>query len=836
MTPLPESAALQHVLAEAHDIAIQTDQRPSSAHLLLALFTVSNRAEGLLTSFKVSEETVLAQIGRMEREPADTLRSLKRFSVDFALSCDHQMVDCLHLLVAVTRAESSFAHRLLARSGVSIPRLRTGAIRAASKIPRVQVSRLSARQENDTTEMPSLVTVGLMRPDTMVNYPALTGLQPALPSTQTTIQTDEADAEADDDRRSDERRRGTRGRRSLDRGLAPNDRRSLDDEAGRPTSPFQLDDERYPTLCRLGRNLSHAAFLGKIDPVIGRATEIESAMDVLNKRRSNNPLLIGEPGVGKTAVVEGIALQLAEQPTDEQPPERIIIQLDVGSLLAGTHLRGALAERLRAIQDEVRDAEGQIVVFIDEIHTLIGAGAGDGAHDASNELKAALARGEFPCIGATTFDEYRAHFERDPAMERRFSPIIIDEPDAATTLEILKGVAPHYAKHHGVEYAPEALEAATRLGMRYLHERQNPDKSLSVLDLAGAVARRGRNLVDRRSVAEVISRLASVPLDHLVLDDPERFLRMETALGERIVGQSAALKALSETIRRNFAGFCSQRPIGSFLFLGPTGVGKTEVSCALAEFLFGRRDAMTRFDMSEYLEAHSLARLIGAPPGYVGHADGGQLTDAVRKRPYQILLFDEIEKSHRDVWNVLLQLLDDGRVTDSRGRIVDFTNTVVIMTSNLGGEALVEQDRRIGFAGDGQADEEKRREAALKTARKAFPPELWNRIESKLVFHALSRAQVKTVAARLVKGRSDLLSRERGIEFTASPEALDRLIELGGFDPTLGARPMRQAIGRELESALAEMILRGEVKSGQRVVIDAEPGRFTFKVQPAEGA
>ena len=852
------------MLAQARDIARQAEQPLSSAHLLLALFTVPNLAELLLLDRHIDENAVLDQIECMEREPDDTLADLEDRSVRLADGCDHRQVNCLHLLGAMTRLPRSFAYRLLVRAGVPIPSLRTTTLRyATAGIPRRLLRSVQALDFDE---------------------PSPTDLDPEL-SADTIVDTvadtivDEVDIAAnahtisDFDRREEEdlpvgetvsapttgRHRAERAADQVDaaaprrgwpgpdrRNSGGGGRRAADDQrdgigggvAVRPrppqprdVSPYILNRERFRWLKQLGRNLSHLAYLGKLDPVIGRDREIEESIDVLNKRRSNNPCLVGEPGVGKTAVVEGIATRMVdEERARGDGPSRVLMQIDVGGILAGTHLRGSLAERLRGLQEEVRAANGAVIIFIDEIHALVGAGGGDGAHDAANELKAALARGEFPCIGATTIDEYRRHIESDPALERRFTSVHVDEPDEPTTLAILRGVADRYSDHHGVVYQSEAFEAAVRMSRRYVHDRRDPDKSLGVLDLAGAVARRAGQNVDRRAVAEVVARIARVPVDHLMVDDPQRFLEMESRLGERIVGQQHAIGAIAETIRRNFAGFAGARPIGSFLFLGPTGVGKTEAVKALAQFLFGDRDAMVRFDMSEYVESHSVSRLVGSPPGYVGHVEGGQLTDAVRRRPYQIVLFDELDKSHRDVWNLLLQVLDEGRLTDSRGKCADFSNTVVVLTSNLGAEVFDKPSgRRIGFA-DARDDttRDERATRVLDRARGALPPELWNRIESRLVFHPLSRLEVLAIARLIVRERSELLHAEKGIGFEVDDAAIECLIDQGGYDVRLGARPMRQTIARAVEGPLAERILAGVISRGDEVRITAEDGVLQF--------
>jgi ATP-dependent Clp protease ATP-binding subunit ClpC len=850
LNALVQSAELRQVLAQSAAIASESGQPHSSAHVLLALFTVPNLAAALLAERSVDEQYLLGRIDRIEREPEDTLRQLATRAGQVAKEYGDRQVDCLHLLAALTRMTRSFACRLLERADVDVVELRRIVLHVLIEgVPPRMERRTPAA---DTTEMNALAGPGTSGEGQTLHGETLHGETPhadplegresvtvSVAATTTTTSSQHRAQQS----RGPERRRT--GRRASDRSQPPAaSPPALGARAGRALpedapSPFVLNRERFRFLNLLGRNLSHLAWLDRIDPVLGRDAEVEACIDILNKRRSNNPCLIGDPGVGKTAIAEGIALRLVQEHKRRGgTPERVIIQIDVGAILAGTHLRGSLAERLRGLQDEVRQADGAVVVFIDELHTLIGAGGGDGAHDAANELKAALARGQFPCIGATTVEEFRKHVETDAALERRFTPVYVEEPDVPTTVRILEGVVDRYAAHHTVEYAPESLESAVRLGRRYLHERRDPDRALNLLDLAGAIARRETRRVDRRTIAQVVSRTARVPLEHLVVDDPQRYLQMEARLALRIVGQRPALEAIGETIRRNLAGFAGRRPVGSFLFLGPTGVGKTEVVKALAEFLFGNPDALLRFDMSEFLESHSVSRLIGAPPGYVGHADGGQLTESIRRRPYQVVLFDEIEKSHREVWNLLLQVLDEGRLTDGRGRTIDFSNTVVVLTSNLGAEIFNAdaERRRIGFgapAGDADDARAATRDAVLAKARGSLPPELWNRIESRVVFHPLSQDEVRAVAGLLLRERARLLEAERGIGFRVSEAAVDILMARGGFDARLGARPMRQTIAREIEGRLAEKILSGEVRRGDRVFVDTLDGELFVGIESA---
>ncbi|HSP78230.1 MAG TPA: ATP-dependent Clp protease ATP-binding subunit, partial [Myxococcaceae bacterium] len=525
--------------------------------------------------------------------------------------------------------------------------------------------------------------------------------------------------------------------------------------AARATPSLVLDEKRFPLLTSLGRNLSRLAQEGKLDPVVGREREIDEVIDILGKRRTNNPCLLGEAGVGKTAVVEGVAQQLLA--LRGTLSEKILLELDMATLVAGTQLRGSFSEKLNGLKEEVRRAEGRVVVFIDEIHTLVGAGStGDGPQDAANELKTAMARGEFPCIGATTHDEYRKFITPDPALERRFTAVVVNEPSVPETVEILRGVIGRYEEHHGLRYTPEALEAAASLASRYVTDRFMPDKAISVADLAGSRCHReGKELVEASDVARVVAKIANIPEERLLMTDSARLLRLEADLGERVIGHEEAISRIARVIRRNYAGFASRRPMGSFLFLGPTGVGKTEMARALAEILFGSKDALVRLDMSEMSEGHGVSRLIGSPAGYVGYGDGGQLTEPVRRRPASVVVLDEIEKAHREVQLLLLQVLEEGRLTDGKGRHIDFSNTVVVMTTNLGAEAFHRTHRALGFgasAEGGRAQSDM--DAASAAARQALPPELWNRIDERLPFRPLAEVEVARIATLLLEESS----------------------------------------------------------------------------------
>ena len=604
---------------------------------------------------------------------------------------------------------------------------------------------------------------------------------------------------------------------------------ALEEESGLEAL-YRLDEELYPNLVKFGRNLTVMAARGKIDGVIGRHREINQLIDIVGKRRSNNPMLVGPPGVGKTAIAEGLALKLVELSRDGiKLGQRVVIELELGRLLSGTHLRGSFSERLGAIKDEVRRAQGQVIVFLDEIHTWIGAGQGGDGGDAANELKTALARGAFPCIGATTQEEFRKFVEADPAFERRFQIVHVEEPDLASAARITGGVSTTYARHHGVDYAEGAIEAAVHLSHRYIPKRRLPDKAITVLDLAGSrAAREGRRAVDRLHVAEIVAEIAGIPADRLTQSDAERFLALEDEISRQVVGHRHVIAAMAQVLRRNYAGFRSQRPIGSLLFLGPTGVGKTELVKALANILFHDRDAIVRLDMSEFMESHAVARLIGAPPGYVGFDAGGQLTEAVRNRPYQIVLLDEIEKAHPDILNVLLQLFDEGRLTDGSGRTVDFSNTVIVMTSNLGAQVFKEPlshtaTGAIGFRSS-CSEVTQRVRTRLATSRRVleaasghFPPELWARIDEKLVFMPLERDEIAQIARLQLEDSARRLAAEGGITMRFDDEVIDYLIAHGGFDRKLGARPMRQTIQRLVESSVADLILARAVGRGGQI-------------------
>ncbi|MFF9804465.1 ATP-dependent Clp protease ATP-binding subunit [Streptomyces coeruleorubidus] len=649
-----------------------------------------------------------------------------------------------------------------------------------------------------------------------------------------------------------------------------------------------------PTLDKYGRDLTELARQGRIDPVIGRDEEIEQTVEVLSRRGKNNPVLIGDAGVGKTAIVEGLAQRISEGDVPDVLTGRRVVALDLTGVVAGTRYRGDFEERMNNIVGEIRAHSDQLIIFIDELHTVVGAGAGGGdggSMDAGNILKPALARGELHIVGATTLEEYR-RIEKDAALARRFQPIMVPEPTAADAIEILRGLQDRYEAHHQVRYTDEALVAAVELSDRYLTDRRLPDKAIDLIDQAGARVRlrartkgtdvralereleqltrdkdqavadeqyeqatqlrdrivdlklritqaggdheidEGQDLVvEAEAIAEVVSRQTGIPVSSLTQEEKDRLLRLEEHLHERVVGQDEAVRVVSDAVLRSRAGLASpDRPIGSFLFLGPTGVGKTELARALAEALFGSEDRMVRLDMSEYQERHTVSRLVGAPPGYVGHEEAGQLTEVVRRHPYSLLLLDEVEKAHPDVFNILLQVLDDGRLTDSQGRTVDFTNTVIVMTSNLGSEVITRRGASVGFASGGaDADEEARREQILRPLREHFRPEFLNRIDEIVVFRQLSTEQLRRITDLLLD-RTRSLVQSKGISVTFTDRAVEWLAG-HGYQPEYGARPLRRTIQREVDNELSRLLLDGRVPEGGRVTVDVEDDRLAFQTQ-----
>ena len=648
--------------------------------------------------------------------------------------------------------------------------------------------------------------------------------------------------------------------------------------------------DKTPTLDSLSRDLTALARQGKLDPVIGRNEEVRRMIQVISRRTKNNPVLVGEPGVGKTAIVEGLAQRMVNGEVPEEIASKRLMMLDMGALVAGTKYRGEFEERMKKIIEEIYTQQ-DVILFIDELHTLIGAGGAEGAIDASNILKPALARGELQVIGATTLDEYQKYIEKDAALERRFASIHVEEPTAEDSIQILKGLRKHYEAHHHVEITDDAIQAAVQLSVRYITSRRLPDKAIDLMDETAAKARldvttkvspivlleeeilhfeqlknqaiqhqnfdeaakfRKKELAKRAKleklieklesspktdyiasigegdIAEVVSQWTGIPLQQMEKKESERLINLESVLHKRVIGQSEAVSAVAHSIRRARSGLKDpRRPIGSFLFLGPTGVGKTELAKTLAEAMFGEQDALVRIDMSEYMEKHSVSRLVGSPPGYVGFDEGGQLTEKIRQRPYAVILLDEIEKAHPDVFNILLQVLDDGHLTDSKGRKVDFRNTVIIMTSNLGAVALREE-KSVGFgAKTVQQNHDAMEKRIREELKNSFRPELLNRIDETIVFHKLQKEELRQIVGIMAKEITSRLQ-ELNITVKITSAVLDVLAE-EGFDPEYGARPIRRAIQKKIEDPLSEALLSGEIRFGQQVTIGATKGKITIK-------
>jgi len=638
-------------------------------------------------------------------------------------------------------------------------------------------------------------------------------------------------------------------------------------------------ESRYRTLEKYSRDLTQLAKEGKLDPVIGRDTEILRVIQILSRRTKNNPVLIGEAGVGKTAIVEGLAQKIAQNDVPEILSGKRVVSLDLGAMIAGSRFRGEFEERLKAAIEEIQRAEGEVILMIDELHTVVGAGSAQGAMDASNMLKPALARGELQCVGATTLDEYHKYIEKDAALERRFAPVFVEEPSIDETIEMLQGIRDRYEAHHKVRFSDAALVAAARLSQRYVTDRHLPDKAIDLIDESAAKlrvalyslppelkelkaevdrlmmeeeqsgverdyeraaekkAQRLRletefnekrdawesehqldEVVDENDIAEVVAQWTGIPVSQVMETEAEKLLQMEDRLHERIIGQEEAIHALSDAIRRARAGLKDpRRPIGSFIFLGSSGVGKTEMAKALAEFMFDDEDALVRVDMSEYREQHTVSRLFGAPPGYVGYEEGGQLTEAVRRRPFRVVLFDEIEKAHPEVWNSLLQILDDGRLTDGQGRVVDFRNTVLIMTSNLGTE-FVTRSGTLGFLKSGEAEEREAEEKIERELKDTFRPEFLNRVDEVIIFSKLTLEDMEQIVdLQMAQVRERLAEHGINVELT---EAARAWLASEGFDPDFGARPLKRALQRHVESPLSVKILQGEFEQGEHVQVD----------------
>jgi ATP-dependent Clp protease ATP-binding subunit ClpC len=820
--------ALASLEAQTKLLAQQRKQRMTTAHVLLALFQ-RGAAREVFAAAGATEPLLLDAIGRVGAEPDLSVTLVRdraeRLATSFGAAAPHD----LHVLCVLAREVRSAAFRMLHAARVSPTALEQAILHAL---------RAENPARGNAVAQPRAVEAQAQRPARQASAAhARTGIARAWGQRRRPVAAAQQQLALETEQRRSRMRKGgdtaseptgseavsersaarlpasdeiSRALRSLVAG-APASRtvaRPSEEDGG--LSARALDPKAFPLLSSLGKNLSLAAERDEIDPVLGRDAEIELVLDVLSRRRARNPIVVGAPGVGKTSVIEGVARALVHA---DDP--RILIELPVSALLSGTGVRGAVSERITGILREVQSAQAPIVVFIDEAHGVLGEA--DNADSISGALKTALARGELACIAATTEAEYRRVFERDAALARRFTRVEVQEPSREIALQIVRGIAPEYEAHHRVRFDDAAFEAAIDLSVRFMSERRLPDKAIGVLDQAAArVKRRGGRRVDPAAVAETISEQCAVPLERLLMRDADLLLGLEGHLERRVVGQAHVLGAVSDALRKGAAGFRGNRPLGTLLFLGPTGVGKTELAKAVADRMFPG-STMTRIDMSELSEAHGVARLLGAPPGYLGHEEGGQLTEAVRLRPYQLVLLDEIEKAHRDVLLALLPLLDEGRLTDGRGRTVDFTNTVIAMTSNLGAEALTEK-RSVGFESSTASTARSPRGAMLDAARRALPPELWNRIDEPLCFDPLTAPDLERIARLMVGQAAGHALREHGVSVECHESAIEVLVR-AGYDPALGARPMRRAVSRLLEAPLARALLTELPMRGERIAV-----------------
>jgi ATP-dependent Clp protease ATP-binding subunit ClpC len=852
-------AELVTLRKHAQDLATARKERVTSVHLLAAIAAGEGPAGELLRDRKLDEDVLLKASRSFDDEGPDPIGRLLAAARQVATRAPSPEPGALHLLLALLADRSAAAHRSLLHAGVDLAKLRAGAMQIALGVIAVRRPALGTARRAEMEKSP-------LRPAPLRSTPA-----PLLPSKSTPPSSMQPGVTVSLYPPPSAPRRDTvrppahlptsfvaptkvAAPTNLPTKVAAPTKRGPGE---RPTSPppssprfteaavsrFALDRTIFPALSSIGHNLTLAAAEGKLDEVVGRDAEIDQILDVLAKRHANSACLVGPSGVGKTSIVRGLAQRFVS--IAEAGTPRILIELVVSELIAGTGTRGALAEKIAAIRAEVRDAGGAVILFVDEVHELLGS---SGLDEAVAEIKIALARGELRIIGATTTEEYRRSIEPDAGLARRFSLLEIEEPCEEDAFLLLQSVAVNLGEHHGLTYTDEALASAISWSMRYLPGRALPDKAISILDLAGARTRRKVTSGDRKAtvstkigppeVADVVAELADLPIERLLETDRDRMLGMEALLADRVVGHTPAMERIARVLRRNAAGLRGRRPIGSFLLLGPTGVGKTETAKAIAEALFHSPDAMTRLDFSEYAEAHAVARLVGAPPGYVGHEAGGQLTEAVRRRPYQVILLDEIEKAHRDVLEAFLQVFDEGRLTDGRGRRVDFTNAVIVMTSNLGAAeaGAIKAERSVGFSRAVTAvSPDRMAETMIGAAKAHLPPELYNRIDEVLCFGALTRPEVAEIARRLLGGLADGLL-ARGVRLDVDPAAIDLLMAAGGFDAEMGARPMKRTIARLIENPLAELILRGDLEDGAVALVGVEKGEIVVDAVPERHA
>jgi ATP-dependent Clp protease ATP-binding subunit ClpC len=824
----PESE-LARLERQAVDLARGRKERVTSAHLLAAIAALEDGAGILLRDRRLGPEDLLRAARAATDDERDPLRQAVKGAREVADRMRAPAPLAVHLLISLLGDRSTAAYRALDQCGVDKRRLRLSAMnQALGALGRKPLETAEAKAKPAVAVEASAGRPGHQRPPRSALARRRAQLvspedlrrsrrqRDVLPPEETAAPPAPAsDAQRPDEAKPEPRHPAAKSARS-------------EDELERR---FGLPRKQYPLLARFGDNLTLAAARGQLDRCVCRELEVERVLDVLCKRFGNNPCLVGPSGVGKTRIAHGVAQRLAEQEGEGEP--WLIVELGSAALVNGTGVRGGLAQRMQALRREVELGGGRIVLFFDDIHQLF---VGDGGEELASEFKLAISRGELRCIGATTREEFARTIEADPALARRFSLVDVEEPSREDAYLMLESLAPKFEAHHAVRFGPDVLALAIAWSTQYVAGKVLPDKAISVLDLSLARARR-RNQTEvlPEQVAEVVSEISSVPADRLLSSDGDRLLSLEAALGARVVGHAECLASIARSVRRNAAGLGGKRPIGTFLLLGPTGVGKTETAKALAEALFFSDQALTRIDLSEYGEPHSVARLLGAPPGYVGHEAGGQLTEAVRRRPYQVVLLDELEKAHDDVLQSFLAVFDEGRMTDGRGRTVDFSHTLIVMTSNLGA-ADVGASSSLGFQRGEPSVAQSYAGRLLARARATLTPEFFNRIDEVLVFSPLERAEVCEIARRMLRRLGERLQASRGIRVEFEPSAIDALLAAGGMDLKLGARPMQRTISRLVEGPLADMILSGEVDSGRNVHLKGRGKQVLIELRAAATA